>query len=77
MEQLKLLAIKYERSFRRNHATFLRTIDWELGQLEAWNTRLIAKVKEVTKNTRDMLTVLPEDVLENVVKKIAISDTPL
>ena len=77
LEQLKLLVIKYKMSFRRNYATSLSYIDGELEQLHAWNTRLIAKVKEVTKNTRDMLTVLPEDVLENVVKKIAISDTPL
>ena len=77
LEQLKLLAIKYERSFRRNYATSLRTIDRELEKLQVWNTRIIAKIEEVTKNPPDILALLPEDILLDIMKKVAISDTPL
>ena len=77
LQQLKSLTIKYEKSFRRNYVNDLRAIDWELGNLEAWHIRLVAKVEEVTVETRCMLAMVNEDILANKVQKAAIADTPL
>ena len=77
LKQLKSLIIKYETSWRRNYAHNLHVIDLELGQLEAWHIRVIAKVEQVTMRTRALLTVLPEDVLAPIVQLAAEADTPL
>ena len=69
--------IKYQTSWRRNYALYLRLIDWWLAQLEAWYIRLDARVELITIRTRDLLTVLPEDVLAPIVQLAAEAETPL
>ena len=77
LKQLKTLSIKYQQSFRRNYVIFSEKINWELGNLEAWHIRVIAKVEQVTMNTRALLAVLDNDVLGELVQKAARADTPL
>ena len=77
LKQIKSLMIKYQTSWRRNYALYLRVIDWWLAQLEAWYIRLVATVEQINVRTRDLLTVLPEDVLAPIVWAAAEAETPL
>jgi nucleoside-triphosphatase THEP1 len=77
LKQIKSLMIKYQTSWRRNYAHDLRVIDQELGRLEAWHIRVEARVELITIRTRDLLTVLPEDVLAPIVQLAAEAETPL
>jgi hypothetical protein len=77
LKQIKSLMIKYQTSWRRNYAHDLRVIDQELGRLEAWHIRVDARVELITIRTRDLLTVLPEDVLAPIVQLAAEAETPL
>ena len=77
LKQIKSLMIKYQTSWRRNYALYLRLIDWWLAQLEAWYIRLVPRVELITIRTRDLLTVLPEDVLAPIVLAQAEAETPL
>jgi hypothetical protein len=77
LKQIKSLMIKYQTSWRRNYALYLRLIDWWLAQLEAWYIRLVATVEQINVRTRDLLTVLPEDVLAPIVWAAAEAETPL
>ena len=77
LKQIKSLMIKYQTSWRRSYAHYLRVIDHELGRLEAWHIRVDARVELITIRTRALLTVLPEDVLAPIVQLAAEAETPL
>ena len=72
LEELKLLMVKYQLYYRRNFDHDLHEINWQLGKLQEWHNRLLARCEDVATATRGVpLGGLNEDVWVKIVKNIA------